>query len=163
MKNNRGFTIVELLVSMIVSGILILTIVYISSISRNSYQKVLDEAAVFDDITYGFKLMQNRVHQTSGVTIESATGSWASQKLVVENGDVDNVFGLYDSGNTIDFVYLDNKDYESQREVLFSIPIPSTETPNLTFSQNGKALTAHFTGTKNKIKFDLTTTIQRRV
>jgi prepilin-type N-terminal cleavage/methylation domain-containing protein len=159
-KNKKAFSMVEMLVSIIVASILILAIGAISGVSTNVYSGLMREAQIYNDVTYGFKLMQNKVRSAQGISIKNQTGSWAGQYLEVgEQG-----FGLYTNTNSRDFVYIEKLTNLAKREVILSVPNPSPNlsisfTPTTTPTQSFKVTVS---GTKNNIPFTLSTTILRR-
>jgi len=173
MKNQKAYTLCEMLISLVMTSILVLSMWSISSIGTNSQKRVAAEAQVLNDIHYGFKFLQNRVREASALYPEAATGSWVSQKLIVDH----HAFGLFQNDDTTDFVYLPDKDDETNREVIFSVP--STGNVTLNFykppesagsvwpaAQDGDELNvvrAELVGEKQRIPFEMLTTIMRRI
>ena len=91
------------------------------------------------------------------MNLVTAGSPWIGQKLEVGNA----AFGLYQTTNSKDFVYLDSKSDETNREVILSVE--NSETINLNFVVNGKTLTVSLDGTKSKVPFNFTTKITRRI
>jgi type II secretory pathway component PulJ len=159
MKSNSGYTYIELLTSLVISAFVVLSITAVSSISQRSYDKTMKEASVFAEVTYGFKLMQNRVRSAESSIEQSASGQWMSEQLVLNNKEA---FGLYRAAgsSTTDFVYLEDKSQTNNREVILSVPNSNSISFNVTLS--GKAVTIRVNGNKGKIPFDLSTVVVRR-
>ena len=161
MKKQTGFTLTEMMVSLVVASLILFLLGSVSVLGDSSYKKLAKEAGIYQDIVYGFKLMQSRVHGSQHLAIQGASGSWFSSKLEVDNA----AFGLYTNGNNHDFVFLKNRLDETQREVIFSVP--SADTVSLSFSpiMSGTqtiGVQAHLTGERDKIPFDLATMIKER-
>ena len=160
-KDKRAFSLTEMLVSIVVAAILVLTIGVISSISTGTYAGLTKEAQVYNDISYGFKLMQNKVRSSNNQIIISPVSSpWVSQQLNVGA----NKFGIYQNGSMNEFSYFDGV----KREVIFAVPsnqvfnltFPLFSTDSATVRVDGEILRVD--GEKDKIKFDMSTTILRR-
>lgn len=150
MRNNKGMTIIELLVVLIVGGIMLLGVNAISNIGTRSNRRIMDEASIYSDISYTFKLMQSRVHgshiQSNGT--ELITGS--------------EKFNTYTHSGGRDLVYYPNRYDESINQVVFSVS--DTDTLNFAFSINAAAGEVEITlaGEKNGVLFDMSTDIQSR-
>src|SRR5262245_40282490 len=78
MKNKNGLTIVELLVSILIASILILMIGAMSMIANRSFSKVRDQQSVYNDLSYGFKLLQFKVRAASSIAAGSQPAPWIS-------------------------------------------------------------------------------------
>ena len=160
MKNRNGFSLVELLISLIIASILVLMVGVLSSIANSSFNKISSEQQTYNDISYGFKLLQNRVRASSTLSIAAASGSWVSQRVSVSAGS----FGIYRNTTsnpaTREFSYDDG----TTREVILSVPDPNNSSTvlDLTATQNTNAVTVTITGTKNKIPFNIQSTVTRR-
>ena len=153
-KDKRAFSLTEMLVSIVVAAILVLTIGVISRISTGTYASLTKEAQVYNDISYGFKLMQNKVRGSGNhIIIKSVSGSWVSSRLEVGK----HTFGIFQNGSNREFSYDDGL----KREVIFSVQ--SSGVLNLTFSSvTNDTATVRLDGEKDKIKFDMSTIILRR-
>ena len=154
----KGYTYTELLMSLAISSFVVLSIGAASNIGRRSYEKTIEETRVYTDISYGFKLMQNRIHRAKSLSTQAASGSWVSSRLIID----DRAFGLYQATGSpmIDFVYLADKDDENTREVILSVS--TNASVNFTVTINGKAATVRLYGQKKNIPFDVSTTVVRR-
>ena len=160
MKNKNGFTLTELLVSIIIASVLILTVGVLSSIANSSYNKINNTQQIYNDISYGFKLIQNQVHVSSTLSITAVSGSWVSPRVSVGAGN----FGIYRNTTytpaTREFSY----DNGTTREAILSVPDPnnSSSVLDLTATQSTNAITVTITGTKNNIPFNMQTTVMKR-
>jgi len=163
MRNNRGFSLIEMQVSFVVATILILAVGAISSISTQSYNKIRNEATLYDDLSYGFMLVQNRVRKSDSPVEppESMTDSrWVTGKrLVVDNA----AFGLFkETGQSkTEFIYLPDKDDLSTKEIIFEVE--DTDEIDLILATTVSGVTLTLEGEKNEVPFDITTQIVRRV
>jgi len=159
MRNRHGYTYVEMLVSIIISSFIVLTVAAVSGVSQRSYHKVMTEAGVYSDITYGYKLLQSRVRGAKSLSIQAAGGQWCSAHLMI-NGQ--QAFGLYQpsAGANIEFVYMKDVSDPSAREVIFHLA--SDETMNLNITLSGKSVTFQLSGQKSKVPFNIATTVARR-
>ena len=170
-QNQNGFSLVELLVSIIVASIIILTAGGLSRISLSSFYKALNKQQIHNDLSYGLKLIRNRFRnaETSSVRINtSASNFWLDQKRL-EIGNT--AFGIYLTNNSRErkFVFLPDKSKEinpKDREEIAIIP-DGDFTWTVTCDPscpNPKALTVVFKRIKNNnpIPFHMETTIARR-
>ncbi len=188
MKNNKGFSITELLIALLITAILVLIIGILSQIANSSYNKANLQQQIYNDLSYGLKLMQQRVRGSQSSVIKLTSKSnppWVNaQELTIDtavvNGGSQNVgFGLYqESGSTQrDFVFLADKNDETRREALFSVSGCCDTSNDLNFtvtcdstnplnpsdcSTGVKSITVSITGQKNKIPFDMESTILKR-
>ena len=157
MRNNSGTTLIEMLVTLIVGGIMMLAIGSVSDIGKRSYQRLLTESSVYNDIAYGFKLIQNRIHKTRTISVETASTPWLGQKLIVGN----EAFGVYyQTGSRQDFVHLPDKNNSSDRRVILSVL--DTDILNATFSISGSVVTVNLSGSDGDVPFDISTMIKSR-
>ncbi len=160
MNNKNESSLAELLISMIIAAILFLTIGSLSSIANSSYNKINKQKEIYNDISYGFKLMQNRVRGAVD-TVKKETKPnppWVGGEWLVADSAA---FGLYkDLGNT-NFVYLANKNDESKRETIFSVPGDNLNW-KVTCQPSCTSLALTLSGNKDNIQFDMGTTILRR-
>ena len=181
MRNKKGITLVELLVSMIVASILILTVGVLSSTANRSFKKLTSKQQIYNDISYGFKLTQNKVRASSGIgkVLKPNGTPWRSDKLVIGISE----FGIYRNGTSRDFVFIPDLSSETTQEKILSVPDSNDSDSNLVMSINcdctraspttyncsnssctvtPKSVTLVLTGTKDNIPFDMETTILKR-
>ena len=162
MKNKNGFSLVELLISIVIASILILTVGVLSSIANSSFNKINNVQLIYNDISYGFKLLQNKVRTSPTISVTAVSGSWVSPRVTVDAGN----FGIYrnttNNPPTREFSY----DNGITREVILSVSDPNNSSTILdltaTLSATLKATTVTITGIKNNIPFDIQTTIWKR-
>jgi len=161
MKNNKAFTLIEMLISLVVAAILVLTCGVMASIGNANYVKVIREGQMHADIAYGFRLLENYVRESQNIKPpETVGGAWVGARLVVDGG----AFGLYQlPGNpNIDFVHVPDISDETVRDVLISVPDPGmTFFPEYSITTN--SVEVELTGVKYKIPFAYATIIARRV
>ncbi len=151
MKNNEGITITELLVVLIVGAIMLLGVNAISGIGNQSHQKLLDEASIYNDISYAFKLIQSRVHRSKAIKDDGTS-------LVTG----DDRFSVYTHSGGRDLMYYPDLSNASANEVIFSVS--DTDMLNFAYTVNAIADDVAITlaGTKNEIPFNISTTIKNR-
>lgn len=101
---NKGFTIIELLVVMIIASIFLLSVGIISIIGIRSYDKYRRESQIYNDISYGFELIKNRVRRTPVAPDTPTGGPWVGKALVVG----EDTFGVQQQGCFRDFVYTES-------------------------------------------------------
>ncbi|HEY7710609.1 MAG TPA: prepilin-type N-terminal cleavage/methylation domain-containing protein [Candidatus Entotheonella sp.] len=83
-SHQNAFTLVELLISMIVASILMLTIGVLSVIASSSFTRLNREQAIYNDIAYGIKLMQHRIRSAVGITPQSVGNPWLGRQIEVQ-------------------------------------------------------------------------------
>jgi len=71
--NTKGFTLTELLIALLVSGIIALTIGIISQISTDSYMNLRREAELYNEIYSGFDLVERSVRRADNVSVSGNT------------------------------------------------------------------------------------------
>lgn len=183
MKKNKGFTLVELLVCIVIVSIMILTIGVLSDIGNTGYNKASNTESIYNDISYAFKLIRNKVRSSESMKINStpANPPWISSQLLYRYNVIvggiptltEGAFGLYQTNvnSTKALVYVPdtsiafNCDSNTNCETILSVP--SNQTLNLTFpgtatDVNINSVTIKLNGGKNKIKFDTVNSISRR-
>ena len=156
LKNKNGTSLVELLVGILVSSILILTIGVLSETANRSYNKLYIQQQIYNDISYGLKMLQNKVRIGGTLVAGNKSAPWVSgQHFLIGSG----AFGLYQTSGTVkDLVY----DNGVTRETLFSVPQPGTITLAFPVTLTSKSVTIQISGTKNNIPFDILATATRR-
>ncbi len=116
MKNNKGITLIELLISIIIASIIIFAAGGISKISLNAFYKELNKQQIHNDLSYGLKLIRHRFRnaQASSVLVNApASSSWLNNaRLEIDKA----AFGIYLPNNSSarEFVFLRNKSMESK-------------------------------------------------
>jgi len=178
MKNNKALSIVELLVSLVVASILILMIGILSGVGNTGYVKVINTESIYNDISYAFKLMENRVRSSESMTIQTNPSNppWKSNRLLVKHEKVaggiatltQGAFGLYQANGSAaksllyvpDTALFDPNDLNTFETIL---SISSTQILNLTFSDvTANSATVKLDGVKNKIPFAVSNVVLRR-
>ena len=188
MKNKKGLSLVELLTSIVISSILILLIGILTSTANSSFNKYNREQAIYNDISYGFKLMQNKVRASTVFSKALKPGTpalvdWRSDQLVV--GAI--TFGVYRNLRNGKY-YRDFVAATGTQELILSVPDDGDSDNNLLMTINGcdctrngptiydcttppattacsgtpKSATLVLTGKKDNIPFDMETTIAKR-
>ena len=150
MRRKEGVTIVELLVVLIVAAIMLLGVNAISRIGHRSHRKILEEASVYNDIAYAFKLMQSRVHRSK---IQSN-----GTELITGN----EKFGVYVHSGGRDLMYYPNRYDASVNHVIFSVPGTGTMNFNCDVNAVSGDVDIVLEGEKNDIPFDMSTQIRSR-
>lgn len=117
-KSQKSFTIIELLAVMIIGSILLLSVGVISIIAMRSHENYRRESQVYNDISYGFELIKNRVRRTTfAPDTLTDTPPWVGKALVVEYLYLEDdgtttkrteTFGVQQQGCVTDFVYTES-------------------------------------------------------
>ncbi|MDD5729684.1 MAG: hypothetical protein PHN57_00950 [Candidatus Omnitrophica bacterium] len=93
MKNsNRGVSLTELLVTLLVCVILVLMVGAISSISNASYDKANRETGVYNDIYYAFNLMESDGRNAKMVSVNNTNKSLTFDSVTFKKNNNDFVF-----------------------------------------------------------------------
>lgn len=175
MRNKSGFSLVELLVSIIVASILILTISVLSGTANSSFNKLNSEQQIYNDISYGFKLLQNKVRVASSIAVGDRLSPWISgQHFLIDSG----VFGLCQysfsagqcqaGGTQTALVYDDGVKQDtilrvpSSGTIALTFPAALTST-SVTISISGNIIISGLTpDSQDNIPFNVQTTAMRR-
>ena len=162
LRSQSGTSMVELLVSVVIAVIVLLTIGAISQVAIRSHNRCFNETEIYADVSYGLKLMQKRVRESMSVAVDTPGGSWTGSRVVIGNktGN-DSAFGLYQNTGTLDFVYVPDVTVEATREVITSVPV--AETITLTPTLGTGSVEVQIQGEKSGVPFDLSTVIMRRL
>ena len=150
MRNKKGITIVELLVVLMVGAIMLLGINALSNIGTRSNRRILNEASIYNDIAYAFKLMQSRVHKS---TIQN------SATALITGSEK---FDVYTHAGGRDLVYYPNRFDESINQVVFSVSDTDTLNFNHPVDNSVGNVAITLSGEKDGVPFDITTKIQSR-
>lgn len=133
-KNCRGFTLTEVLVTIVIVAIFFLTVGVISKIAITKPKEYAKQTDINADAAYGFKLMRKHVRESKKIfDPDEATnlpgspwiGKWV--KYIPQSG-TQGAFGLYDNSanGSTDFIYLNDTSLdvndEDNRETILSIP-----------------------------------------
>lgn len=111
MKLDRGMTIVELLVVLVVSAIMLIGVNAVANIGNRSNRRVLDETSIYNDISLAFKLMQSRIHGAYSINSSGDTLTAGSRR-----------FKVYQHTRSDDLVYHPNYGVPGVNQVIFSMP-----------------------------------------
>lgn len=154
MKYQKGTTLIELLVVLAIGLGMLLAIGAVSDIGKRSQHKLMDEASIYNDISYGFKLIQRRAHGSALDSVGPPT-NWIGDQLITGN----ERFGVYVHSGGQDFVHSPSSGI---RKTILSVLTP--DTLNFTPLVNATSDSADITlsGTKNGISFSMTTYVKSR-
>ena len=131
--NNKGFSLVELQVSIVIASIMVIAIGTVASIGTKTFNNYQEEARIFTDIGYGIRVLQKKVRESLSyetVNVPAVdSDQWINPQLKVD----DELFGLYQKSGSDrrEFVHLKDWTNVSEREVLFSLP--AGDNPNWSF------------------------------
>ncbi|MBN2119963.1 MAG: prepilin-type N-terminal cleavage/methylation domain-containing protein [Candidatus Omnitrophica bacterium] len=153
----RGFTIIELLISLIIGGILILMIGAISLASHKSHMTIHNQAQVHNDVFYGFELAANRLRAANSAWVENTWPNppWTSDILIIDN----SAFAVYNStqDQMASFVYLPDRSDTSIRKTIFQSGLV-----NFYPAKNGNLFSIRLVGKQNLNPFDFSTKVLKR-
>ena len=119
MKNKNGFSLAELLVTILVSSILILAVGSISSMGMRSNRGYRNKGRLFNDIKYALRVTANETREAYRVTINATAGSpWIGSQLILHNvdGSANEVIGVYQESGAQDLVYLSDESDVTTRQ-----------------------------------------------
>lgn len=126
-----GFTLVELIVGLAIGAVIILIIGVISSSGIGSYEKSQKEAEAYNDIFYGFSLIQRNVRQALIVNADDTANTLTADNFVFRKNGSDLIYT--DTATTTDILIL--KTDTSLGETLdFTVSPPSGKLFNVTLS-----------------------------
>jgi prepilin-type N-terminal cleavage/methylation domain-containing protein len=135
--NKNGFSLAEMLISIVVASVLILMVGILATAAGTSFNRVNKQQQIFNDISYGFKLVQNKVRVSTGISkvAKPASTPWRSDKLVIGSAG----FGIYRNTrnggiNYRDFAYIPNLAVETTQEHILSIRDDGDLDSNLTMT-----------------------------
>ena len=156
MKNKNGSTLIELLIGLIAAAVLVLTIGVLSSMANSSFCKLNREQQIYNDISYGFKLLQRKVRGASLIAAGNKSAPWLNGQHFLIGSDA---FGLYQTSATVtDLVY----DNGITKETIFSVPQPGTISLSFPVAITAQSVTISLSGVKDNIPFNMQTTITKR-
>ena len=160
MHNNKGTTLVELLVGIIIASLIVLTVGAIAELGKTTRSQLRAESMIYNDIAYGFKLMQSRMHKVnSEPERESASTPWTGGERI-EIGN--EIFGIYDdAGGMQSFVYVPDKTDLSTRQVIFQLP-DNSFTMDVEPNDPVNQVEITLSGVSNGQPFNMKTTITGR-
>jgi len=81
--DSGGFSLIEMLVSIVVASIMMLTIGVLSTIANSSFNKLIRIQKLYDDISIGLKYAQNRVRASDSILITSLGNPWVGEQIQV--------------------------------------------------------------------------------
>jgi len=156
MKIKKGFTLAELLVTMVISAVLILMVGAISQIAFSSHDQTRKEGDVYSDLFYGLSRMSFSVRKASTLSLDNTWPlPWVSNMLIVDN----SAFGLYRPvGGKIKFVFVPDKTNPGVRENI----IEDLDTMSFAFILNGKSVNVNVQGTKDNEQFNISNFVATR-
>jgi len=154
MKFKRGTTIIELLVVLMIGLTMLLAIGAISDIGKRTQRNLINEASIYNDISYGFKLIQRRAHG-SALDSEGPPANWVGDRLITGS----ERFGVYVHPGGQDFVHLLGS---GVRRTILSVLNPDTLSfiPNVDATIDNADIS--LSGTKNGIPFSMTMYVKSR-
>ena len=172
-KKNNAYSMVEMLITLVILGIMILTVGAISQVSQSSHYKQRLELDAINDVNYGFKLITYDIRSASSISpLVAQTGNWRGNHIELVNGGLTVAFGVYRTNNVRDFVFIPDmtKDItnSNNRSIILSVPDTADSSTNLSFVPTYDAVNSpnkmivEVSGTKDKLPFDLKATILKR-
>jgi len=151
MRKNKGFTLVELIIGMLVSSILMLVVGIISIAGHTSYEKLRKESEVYNDAYSGINLIQRSVHRAINL------------KIVEDGADstitADNFTFRVDGDSLVCDVDIDSDGTVDRTDIIIS------GVEGLSFELGGSVdnlVKITLTGTKDKVLFNVSASALRR-
>ena len=154
MKYQKGTTIIELLVVLMIRLTMLLAVGAISDIGKRTQYNLINESSIYNDISYGFKLIQRRAHG-SALDSEPPPANWIGDRLITGS----ERFGVYVHPGGQDFVHLLSS---GVRKTILSVLNPDTLSfiPSVNATTDNADIT--LSGTKNGIPFSMTMYVTSR-
>jgi prepilin-type N-terminal cleavage/methylation domain-containing protein len=131
MTNKHGFTLVEMLISLLVAAILVIVIGKLSDLAMSSSAKTRKQLEVYNEIMDGYKIMQKHIREASSCgSVTPGSGTWVGNIIECppnQPGVNGVAFGVwFDSGLSMrQLVFLKDKNDNTDREVLLEVPMTS--------------------------------------
>jgi len=159
MRLLKGTTLIELLVVLIIGLMILLAVGAVSDIGKRSQNKLIVEASIYNDISYGFKLIQRKVHGVGLVPPDNTVvNGWVGSRLVVGS----EAFGVYTHSGGSDFVHLPDRFDLNDRKTILSVLTSDTLSFTPLVDPNIGNVDITLWGTKSGIPFNMTTYVKSR-
>ena len=139
MINKKAFTLVEMLITLIVAAILVLTMGVLSDLAMSTTTKLRRETEIYNEVLHGYKIMQKHMREASSCAmITPSSVSWIGD--IVECPATPGVegiaFGVWDNAGDRQLVFLEDKLDDTNREVIVEVP-SNNAFPNNTLTIGG--------------------------
>ena len=151
-----GFTLIELVVGLAIGAVIVLIIGVISSSGIGSYEKSRKEAEAYNDIFYGFSLVQRNVRQALIANADDATDTLTADNFVFKKNGSDFIYT--DTATNADILIL-KMDTSLGETLDFSVSPQSGKLFNVTLSGQ-KVINLGYR--KVTVPFNLTTQAMER-
>jgi prepilin-type N-terminal cleavage/methylation domain-containing protein len=117
---SKGFSLVELIISLVVASVLILMVGIISNIAFTSHEDLRKEAQVYDDLEFGVELIKASVRKASSISVVSTWTNppYKGSVLIVDNC----AFAVYQpqGSTTRDLIYIPNVSQPNTRQTIIN-------------------------------------------
>ena len=165
MKSPKAYTLIELLVGFMIGTVMILMIGTVLSIGTMSHKKVRDEGAIFNDVSYAFRFLRNRVRESSLINYDTSPGSvsWEGPRLIVGDQDAQGVFGVLVTNNERIFIYAADKNDLNNKDILMKVPKQQDNNLSFYFTQMDNHIRVYLMGKRDKIPFSFSSSIRKRI
>jgi prepilin-type N-terminal cleavage/methylation domain-containing protein len=158
MRRKRGFTLAELLITMIISAVLILMVGFLSQIAFSSHEQIKNEADVYSDLFYGLSRISFLARKAIKLEPGAPSAAGTSNMLFVDYKDLVNcppplnvckcAFGLYLEGGNMKLVFIPDRTAPTVTETILE-NIDTASSPSFTVTPNGsKSVIINFQGKK---------------
>lgn len=124
--NNRGFSLMEMEVSLVVAAILVLTIGVLSQISLQADTNKRRTAQIYYDLDYAVRMAQNKIRPSSSIQAAIGMTNWVGTPLMIDSGAI----GLWDAnaanGGKRQFIYMSQyfpDPLSGARDLLMEMPV----------------------------------------
>ena len=147
--DKRSFTLTELVIGLAAGAIVILTIGVISSVGISSSNKLRKEAEVYNDIRFGFDLIEHSIRKAKAkdVTVDEANATLKLDGFLFQKDDVKG-----------EFFYTIDPDTTTRHVIITGVNgLQFTPHPPI-----GKLIQVDLSGSKEGVAFYLSTSAMRR-
>jgi len=86
----KGFTLTELIIGMLIASILILTIGVMSGVGISSYNKLSKQAEAYNDLYFGVDLIERSIRRAHTVSVDTTQNTLTVDSFIfkADNGDL---------------------------------------------------------------------------
>jgi MSHA biogenesis protein MshO len=157
--NHKGFSLVEILITLIVSTIVVLMVASLGTMAYKSYKGLRSNSDVYNDSQYALQVIREAVRQSfttipaTSSTCLTVPTSAATNDYFYSNGTTGFIFGVTACGNTA----------SASNKTIISGVTNLAFTPTVTSTNmESQLVTVTLSGSKNGLTFNYSMNVTRR-